>query len=136
MKYFYSKEKDSFYPEEYKSLYLKNNTWSKDSVEVSEENFVKFSLDASPAGKKRHFQDGVFVWIDDILTEEQATYGEKLWRDYELKRCDIELNKVQDSDPKASGSVSDWRTYRKALRAWPENPNFPNKEFRPPSPDA
>lgn len=61
---------------------------------------------------------------------------ERSWRNGELQRADVELNKVQDSDPKAVGSVSDWRVYRKALRAWPEHKDFPNKEFRPISPDA
>jgi hypothetical protein len=59
---------------------------------------------------------------------------ERNWRDSELINADIELNKVQDSDPKATGTVSDWRTYRKALRAWPEDKNFPKQEFRPKSP--
>lgn len=60
---------------------------------------------------------------------------ERSWRDAELQRSDIELNKVQDSDPKAFGVVADWRVYRKQLRAWPEHQEFPNKQFRPVPPD-
>lgn len=61
---------------------------------------------------------------------------ERVWRNIEINRADIELNKVQDSDPKAKGAVSQWREYRKALRAWPEHADFPNKEKRPVAPDA
>ena len=61
---------------------------------------------------------------------------ERGWRNKELVRSDIELNKVQDTDPQAKGTVSQWREYRKALRAWPENKDFPNKGKRPVSPDA
>lgn len=59
---------------------------------------------------------------------------EIVWRNSELFRADIELLKVQDSDPKAIGTVSQWRDYRKALRTWPENPDFPDKQKRPVSP--
>jgi len=61
---------------------------------------------------------------------------ERLWRDSELARADIELYKVQDSDPKSKGSVSEWREYRKALRAYPESEGFTNQESRPVAPDA
>lgn len=135
MKYFYSKSADSFYPSDYKDIYLRNGTWPGDSVEVTEEQFINFSLSTRPNNKKRDYIDGFFVWVDDGPTIHQLHVNEKLWRNFELKRSDIELNKVQDSDPKSTGSVSDWRNYRKALRAWPESVNFPNKDLRPISPD-
>jgi len=62
--------------------------------------------------------------------------SERVWRDAELARADVELFKVQDSDPKAVGSVADWRQYRKELRAWPEHEGFPSKANRPKAPDA
>ena len=65
-----------------------------------------------------------------------SDYRERQWRDAELARADIELFKVQDSDPKAVGSVADWRQYRKELRAWPEHEGFPSKANRPKAPDA
>ena len=68
--------------------------------------------------------------------ETNLSYTERAWRDSELIRSDIELYKVQDSDPKAVGTVAGWREYRKALRAWPEHKDFPNKEKRPASPDV
>lgn len=68
---------------------------------------------------------------DNILKPHQ----ERLWRNSELFRADIELNRVQDSDTKTVGNVSEWRAYRKELRGWPEHPNFPDENFRPKSPD-
>lgn len=48
---------------------------------------------------------------------------ERQWRDGELALADIELNIVQDGD--GYGTVTDWRTYRKELRDYPEGINFP-----------
>lgn len=78
------------------------------------------------------FVDGAFVSTKKLTSDDE----ERGWRNFELDRADTELYKVQDSDPKAVGSVADWRTYRKELRAWPEHKDFPNKEKRPVSPDA
>lgn len=77
------------------------------------------------AGGKFYFEE---------LSEGQVEYEERAWRDAELVRADEELNKVQDADPKAKGTVGDWRNYRKNLRAYPESEGFPNKESRPVSP--
>lgn len=49
---------------------------------------------------------------------------ERIWRDAELQRADVELFKVQDGE--GTGLVSDWRAYRCALRAYPEQADFPN----------
>jgi hypothetical protein len=65
-----------------------------------------------------------------------AKIQERLWRDGELTRADIELYKVQDSDPKAVGTVAGWREYRKALRSWPNSQDFPDISKRPVAPDA
>lgn len=71
-----------------------------------------------------------------IDPETSPTYLERLWRNKEISRADVELNKVQDSDPKAKGTVAEWREYRKQLRAWPSTKGFPNKQYRPKAPDA
>lgn len=68
-----------------------------------------------------------FISVADELSE-------RSWRDAELVRADEELNKVQDADPKAKGTVADWRTYRKALRNYPSVEGFPSKDLRPVSP--
>ena len=69
------------------------------------------------------------------LTLEQASILERHWRDNELNRADIHLNKVQDG-MSGFGSVGPWRLYRVDLRNWPENPEFPKIENRPVAPDA
>lgn len=51
---------------------------------------------------------------------------ERIWRNSELSRADIELLKVQDGD--GTGLVSDWRAYRVALRNYPQQEGFPNCE--------
>lgn len=70
------------------------------------------------------------------ISKEQSELHERLWRNSELFRADIELNKVQDSDTNSVGSVTDWRLYRKSLRSWPESPDFPDTTKRPAAPDA
>ncbi|MOA61400.1 hypothetical protein D3C78_1865340 [compost metagenome] len=67
---------------------------------------------------------------------EDSKYIEKFWVEAELTRARDELEKVQDSDPQAIGSVSSWRDYRKALRAWQDNVNFPDSSKRPTAPDS
>lgn len=60
--------------------------------------------------------------------------AEHIWINTELARAGLELDKVQDSDATAVGTVGQWRDYRKALRAWAGHKDFPKKEFRPKSP--
>ncbi len=70
----------------------------------------------------------------DPPSVEQVTAVERVWRDSELDRADIELNKVQDG--MGTGTVSAWREYRCSLRNWPESPDFPDSTKRPVAPDA
>jgi hypothetical protein len=44
------------------------------------------------------------------------------WRDGELAKADIEINKLDDED----GNSSDYRAYRIVLREWPDTAQFPN----------
>lgn len=67
-------------------------------------------------------------------TPEQLASIERAWRDTELDRADIELNKVQDG--MGTGTVGTWREYRCALRNWPESEFFPDPTKRPIAPDA
>ena len=68
-------------------------------------------------------------WSDDLESGE----SERAWRNSELYRADVELNKSQDGD--GVGTVKAWREYRKSLRAWPDTKGFPSREFRPVAPD-
>lgn len=62
--------------------------------------------------------------ISPKLAVKELEANERAWRNAELKFADIELLKVQDGD--GTGLVSDWRAYRCALRAYPEQADFPN----------
>lgn len=94
-----------------------------------------FAFDDNGSQDKLITKDMVSV-SQPAPTVDIEQFAERAWRNKELVRSDIELNKVQDSDPKVKGTVSQWRDYRKALRAWPENTDFPNKDKRPLAPDA
>ena len=72
--------------------------------------------------------------LNPAPTPEQLSNTERAWRDVELGRADIELNKVQDGV--GTGTVGAWREYRCALRDWPEHPDFPRADKRPVAPDA
>ena len=72
--------------------------------------------------------------IPDDTANEISVNNERLWRNLELSRADIELNKVQDG--MGSGTVTAWREYRCALRNWPASPDFPDSTKRPIAPDA
>lgn len=66
-------------------------------------------------------------------TPEQLASVERSWRNGELARADIELNKVQDG--MGVGTVASWREYRCLLRDWPQHTSFPDSSFRPVAPD-
>ena len=69
-----------------------------------------------------------------VEPQEVVEAKERAWRNTELSRADIELNKVQDG--MGGGTVTSWREYRCALRNWPANQDFPDSTKRPIAPDA
>lgn len=74
-------------------------------------------------------------WVDDgpkPIPPLVAAKLEKFWRNAELKRADVELNKVQDGV--GTGTVAGWRAYRCALRDWPAHEKFPDEDYRPVAP--
>lgn len=72
--------------------------------------------------------------LNPAPTAEQIASVERDWRNGELDRADIELNKVQDGV--GVGTVAAWREYRCALRDWPAHAMFPDSAHRPVSPDV
>lgn len=76
----------------------------------------------------------ILAHLNPNPTAEQIASVERVWRNGELDRADIELNKVQDG--MGTGTVSAWREYRCLLRNWPENEFFPDSTKRPAAPDA
>jgi hypothetical protein len=127
MSKYFSNEKQAFYDTQ---LFDKSKL-PTDAQPITEQQH-KTIHESLNAGKRVLLTEGNL----DTSPQYISPLGERLWRDDELSRADVELYKVQDSDPKSTGSVSEWRNYRKELRAWPEHKDFPNKEFRPKAPDA
>lgn len=128
IKFYYDPESKGFYQNDFHSKIPAT------AIEITDK--LRWELiDGQASGKQ------IVVDIDQVSLQERKVdlyelpLLERNWRDMELVRTDFELNKVQDSDPKAVGSVSDWRNYRKSLRAWPEHQDFPKTEFRPKAPD-
>lgn len=133
--YLFSPTTLCFYPKELKNLYEKNKTLPSDVFEIEDSVYKQFGETVAPFGKTRGFVDGQVQWVDIEISEEDKKLTEKSWVSRELDRVRDELEKVQDSDPSATGSVSAWRDYRKQLRVWEDNINFPKIEFRPKAPD-
>lgn len=112
-----------------------NDVIPSTATEVSPSEYKRL-LDGICSGKAVKFDGQGFVLEDQDLSLEDSKFFERNWRDNELKRADIELNKVQDSDSKAKGTVTQWREYRRLLRDLPEHALFPSIEARPVAPDA
>lgn len=73
---FYSQEKNAFYAAELRDQYGEN--WPSDAIEVTEDEFVTYSLSQPPAGKQRGADaSGRPTWVDipetplDTLAEQQ-----------------------------------------------------------------
>jgi hypothetical protein len=67
----------------------------------------------------------------DPPSAEQTAATERGWRDAELLKVDIEVNKAADT---ASATEPAWRQYREALRQWPQSAGFPDQSGRPAPP--
>lgn len=133
---YFSAARLGFFLEDLKEIYVKNGSWPVDVVEVSTEVWGIFSGGLPRGMTVGADSNGHPVLVDVPPEDEDKVNQERAWRDGELNRADVELYKVQDSDPKAVGTVGMWREYRRELRIWPEHTNFTIKESRPVAPDA
>lgn len=69
--YFFSAEKNLFFPETLKSSYEKTGDWPSDGVEVDELVFIEFTANP-PEGKVRGVVDNMPAWVDKSSpTQEQ-----------------------------------------------------------------
>jgi hypothetical protein len=124
LKIYYSASVNGFFHEG-----LQDN-FPSDSVEISKDTYEELQLAATLMHRIVPNEFG-YPSLESIPETDPRSWNEKIWVEQELQKVRDELEKVQDSDTNAVGSVSTWRTYRKALRAWQDNENFPNVEFRP-----
>ena len=132
MTIYYSKESNGFYLDE---IHVKSGI-PKDAKKIPFELYRNLIDEQSKGKIIIPDENGMPILADVASNEDILVIKERMWRDSELRRADTELNKVQDADPKAMGSVASWRDYRKALRAWPENKDFPSPALRPKAPDT
>lgn len=133
--HYYSPSTNGFYPEDLHSLYKSSGTLPEDLLEITEAEWLEFGIGVTPVGYVRGFIDGKLSWLLNEPSITLSTSSERVWRDRELTRTDIEIFKIQDQDKRALGTFEEWKDYRRKLRAWPEDGNFPNQDFRPLAPD-
>lgn len=119
MKYFYSKTTGGFYIDEI------HDTMPSDVKEITEVNYNQLLADQTAGKTIAGDASGNPIAVTVAPTLDELSAIERYWRDSQLDYADIELNKVQDSDSKANGTVGDWRDYRKVLRAYPDSTGFP-----------
>lgn len=129
MTIYYSKQTGGFYIRE-----IHGDNMPADVVEITAEQHVALIEGQSNGKVITSDENGFPILIDPVITPEQLATNERAWRNGELDRADIELNKVQDG--MGTGTVSAWREYRCLLRNWPENEFFPDSTKRPVAPDA
>lgn len=92
-------------------------------------------IDGQALGKEIAEVGGEIILVERKVSRSTEEFNERAWRNLELFKSDMELNKLQDGDAKAFGTVTLWRAYRKLLRNWPQDRNFPSAEFRPQPPN-
>lgn len=102
----------------------------EDAVSISLELYLSL-LEGEAKGKTIACDSGFPVLVDRVEKDNTQAL-EKQWAELELIRARDELEKVQDADPKAVGTVGQWREYRKALRLYLEaNKDVAAPENRP-----
>lgn len=74
---------------------------------------------------------------EPVPTEAQLVELEDKWRLLQLELIADQILAIEDEDPTAlTGTDRQWRDYRTKVRAWKFGAiNFPDKQFRPVSPD-
>jgi hypothetical protein len=77
--------------------------------------------------------NGYPISVERTISEDQINTLERVWRDSQLAKVDHEIDKIDDIDPKSQGTITEWRTYRKELRGYPESVGF-FSQTRPISP--
>ncbi len=81
--------------------------------------FARMAIEEVSAG------DAVIIPFDHEKAErDKGVSDAREWRNNELARADIEVNKIDDE----GGDSKDFRAYRIGLRDWPQTLGFPDSE--------
>lgn len=125
---FYSKSTGGFYSHE-----IHGDNMPDDAVEITEAYHAEL-LEGQSQGMRIVADDTGYPVLADPLppTQDEIEAAERQWRDQELVRSDIKINKrIDNGQP-----FDDWSAYRVELREWPHSPDFPDQNMRPVSPDS
>lgn len=106
-----------------------------DAVAITAE-YHAYLMEGQGEGKVISFETQPPTLIEYVAPEkttEDYAAEERYWRNKELERADFKINAAVDNGD--TTIETDWRSYRVALRGWPEHESFPNMHYRPVAPD-
>ena len=111
-----------------------------DAVEITPEVHRELLEGQQQGGIIRAGADGYPCLEERQISPEVLADGERIWRDGQLRLTDSLVARHRDEqedgeEPTLSEEhYSQLQTYRRSLRHWPEQPEFPSPEDRPQSP--
>ncbi|MBM0283397.1 phage tail assembly chaperone [Pseudomonas chlororaphis] len=111
-----------------------------DVIDVPPEDFAA-AMDRAP-GELLKFENGrvVIIPAPEIDTVERLVALERYWRSQQLTQTDAVVTRHRDELEDGSETTltpaqySELQAYRRGLRDWPENGEFPLAEHRPMAP--
>jgi len=140
-RYFFSPSLKSAYDANFKSTYVRKNSWPNDAIAISDEVYAEFFRSPSPPAGKEIGSDenGLPVWVSQAPPSLGfAIESETQWRDGELAKV---LNRIdqyeKDQSYPESLRTSPIKTNedflmllndRKLLSDYPESQDFPTGE--------
>lgn len=113
-----------------------------DAVEISDECFEAVIGNPLPGKVRSHDKSGFPILIDEPPRSSlEKAAEERGWRECQLSACQWLRERHRDEEdlgrPTSLGQERfiELLTYIQALRDWPQNPDFPDAQYRPPAPD-
>lgn len=99
---------------------------------------ILHGLSISPKKVAARQSDGYPILVDPpLLSAEELSGYERIWRDAQLTRTDSLVVRHRDEQEEGIGTTlsttqyAELQTYRRTLRNWPEAGGFPLSEHRP-----
>ncbi|WP_162094760.1 phage tail assembly chaperone [Pseudomonas chlororaphis] len=132
----YSKVNKGFYDREFHG-----NDIPADAVEITEEHY-KNLLNGQDEGKQISADENGYPMLIDPPPPPPEFFAaaERYWRDAQLAETDGVVSRHRDEVEEGRGTTltseqyAELQAYRRALRNWPENGEFPLAEHRPVAP--